>query len=143
MKKRHLLLLSMLAFAFTTQAQSVFGKWKTIDDQTGKEKSVVLIYEEKGKVYGKIVSLLEKDKKDKKCTACSGGDKNKPLEGLVIIKELQKDGDQWNDGKILDPKTGKQYKCYITLENNNKLKVRGYVGMPLMGRTQYWLRVEE
>ncbi|WP_404812180.1 DUF2147 domain-containing protein [Capnocytophaga canimorsus] len=142
MKKIHLLTFLLAAFTFTTQAQSVLGKWKTIDDETGKEKSIVQIYEEKGIVYGKIVSLLEKDKKSLKCTACTGNDKDKPLEGLVIIKDLQKDGNQWNGGKILDPKTGKQYKCYITLEDANKLKVRGYIGVALMGRTQYWHRVE-
>lgn len=57
---------------------------------------------------------------------------------MVIINGLTKDGDEWNDAKILDPKIGKEYKCYITLDGNNKLKVRGYIGFSLLGRTQYW-----
>ena len=62
---------------------------------------------------------------------------------MVIIDGLSEDGDEWNDGKILDPKTGKIYKCYISLEDENKLKVRGYIGFALLGRTQYWHKVVE
>ena len=70
-------------------------------------------------------------------------DPNQPIEGLVIVRGLSKDGDEWNDGKILDPKNGKLYKCYITLEEENKLKLRGYIGFSLIGRTEYWNRLQE
>ncbi|MDO4228606.1 MAG: DUF2147 domain-containing protein [Capnocytophaga sp.] len=135
-------LLAVFAFTFAIQAQNVTGKWKTIDDETSKEKSIVEIYEKNGKIYGKIVELLEEKNKNAICSACSGSNKNKPYLGLVIITDLKKEGEEWNGGKILDPKTGKEYKCYIALEGANKLKVRGYVGVSLMGRTQYWQRVK-
>ena len=91
----------------------------------------------------KLYKFLEKGKEDKVCEVCKGDKKNKPIKGMVIINGLTKDGSEWNDAKILDPKTGKEYKCYITLEGNNKLKVRGYVGFALLGRTQYWHKFEE
>ncbi|SDW74784.1 hypothetical protein SAMN05444411_10295 [Lutibacter oricola] len=140
--KKHLSIAFILALiiSFSANSQSIFGEWKTIDDETGKAKSIVEIYEQDGKAYAKIKQLLEKGKEDKLCEECKGSKKNKPIKGMVIINGLTKDGDEWNDAKILDPKTGKEYKCYITLENDNKLKVRGYVGFALIGRTQYWMK---
>ncbi len=131
-------------FAFTSvNAQDVFGKWKTIDDKSGEVKSIVSIYKENGKVYGKIVEVLDpKAPEDAKCKNCTGENKDKPLVGLVFIKDLEKDGDEYNDGIVLDPETGKEYKCYIELEKADTLKVRGYIGFSLLGRTQYWQRVK-
>lgn len=123
-------------------SQTVIGRWRTVDDETGKEKGVVEIYEKNGKVYGKIVEILEAEHRHKKCTLCEGEDKNKPILGLTLIKGLKKDGEEYNGGKVLDPKNGKLYKCYITLINKDKLKVRGYIGVSLFGRTQYWYRVK-
>lgn len=140
MKRLSLILIAML-FATGAFAQDVTGKWKTIDDETGEAKSIVEIYKKDGKIYGKIIEILNPAKKDRKCEECPGSDKGKPIEGLVIIKGLEKDGDEYNDGKILDPVSGKLYKCYIELEGANKLKVRGYIGFSLLGRTQYWTRV--
>lgn len=128
--------------AFYAQSHSVIGKWKTIDDKTGKAKSVVEIYERSGKIYGKIVDIIDAEKRKSLCTACSGEEKNKPVMGLVIIKSLKKDGKEYNDGKILDPTTGKLYKCFLALEGHDKLKVRGYIGVSLFGRTQIWNRVK-
>lgn len=123
-------------------AQDVFGKWTTIDDQSGKAKSVVEIYEKNGKVFGKVVSILNPDRQDAKCDNCEGDDAGKPVLGLEIIRGLKKDGDEYNSGKILDPESGKLYKCYIQLEEKDRLKVRGYIGFSLLGRTQYWQRVK-
>ena len=95
-------------------SQTIFGKWKTIDDETGKEKGVVEIYEHKGKVYGKIIEIFEQNKKHLKCEKCEGDDKNKPILGLVIIKGLIKNEDIYDGGKIVDPKNGKRYHCKIT-----------------------------
>lgn len=139
--KNSLVLLFVLFFQIV-QSQSVLGKWKTIDDETGKEKSIVEIYEVDGKIYGRIVEILEAEHRFKKCTLCQGTDKDKPIMGLIFIKGLTKDGEEYSGGKILDPKNGKLYKCYITLEGNDKLKVRGYIGISLLGRTQYWKRVK-
>jgi uncharacterized protein (DUF2147 family) len=127
---------------FVGQNQTVIGKWKTIDDETGKAKSIVEIYERSGKIFGKITDILDVTKKKSLCTNCTGEDKNKPVMGLVIIKGLKKDGAEYNSGKILDPITGKEYKCFLALEGNEKLKVRGYIGISLFGRTQTWQRVK-
>lgn len=139
-------ILSTLAIVLLTvttlSAQSVLGKWKTIDDNTGEAKSIVEIYEKDGKVHGKIKEIFNKDRSDALCVECEGADKDKPVLGMVIIRGLEKDGDEYNGGKVLDPENGTFYKCYITLEEPNKLKVRGYVGFSMFGRTQYWLRAE-
>ncbi|HKJ06719.1 MAG TPA: DUF2147 domain-containing protein [Flavobacteriaceae bacterium] len=142
MKKTALLTLTVLLISISGFSQSIFGKWKTIDDETGKEKSIVKIYEKDGKAYAQIQELLEPGKKGKVCDKCKGAKKNKPIEGMVIIDGLSKDDDEWNGGTILDPKTGKEYKCYITLVEDDKLKVRGFIGFSLIGRTQYWHRVK-
>lgn len=130
-----------VAGIFSAQAQ-VTGKWKTIDDETGEAKSIVEIYEQNGKIYGKIVEILNPAKKNAKCDKCKGADKGKPLLGLVIIKGLTKDGDEWTDGDILDPTKGKLYSCTIELDGKDKLDVRGYMGISLLGRTQTWHRVK-
>lgn len=130
-----------VAGVFSAQAQ-VTGKWKTIDDETGKAKSIVEIYETNGKLYGKITEILNPAKKNSKCDKCDGADKGKPIEGLVIIKGLTKDGNEWTDGDILDPTKGKLYSCTLKLEGKDKLKVRGYMGVSLLGRTQTWTRVQ-
>lgn len=142
--KKSIIYSVFLVFAgiISAQSQSVIGKWKTIDDETGAAKSVVEIYEANGKIYGKVVQILEKGKEDKLCEECKGDKKNKPIKGLVIIDGLSKNGKEWDGGKIIDPRSGKEYKCAISLENENKLKVRGYVGFSLLGRTQYWTRVK-
>jgi uncharacterized protein (DUF2147 family) len=125
------------------QSQSIIGKWKTVDDETGKAKSIVEIYEKSGKIYGKIVDILDVEKKNKSCSECSGEDKNKPILGLILIKGLRKDGSEYTDGQILDPKSGKLYNCLISLQTNDQLKVRGYIGISMFGRTQYWFRIKE
>ena len=119
-------------------AQDVFGKRKTVDDYSGKAKSIIEIYEENGKVYGKIDELINPKRTNPACGRCSGIMKDQPLVGLQIIKGLEMDGDEFNGGKILDPNSGKLYKCYITLEEVDTLKVRGHMGISLFGRTQYW-----
>jgi len=141
--KKNLFLFALLLFAATMSAQNgIIGKWKTIDDETGKAKSVVEIYEKSGKIYGKIIELLDTADKNKTCEACLGEDKGKPILALTIIKGLQKDGSDYSNGKILDPKNGKLYKCTITLEEKDKLKVRGYIGFSVLGRSQFWSRVK-
>lgn len=135
-------LVVFFAMIFNAQSQTVFGKWKTIDDETGQAKSIVEIYEKSGKIYGKIIDIVNPEKRKNLCSKCSGEDKNAPILGLIIIKGLVKDGDEYNGGKILDPVKGEEYKCLIALEGKDKLKVRGFVGVSLFGRTQYWYRVK-
>ncbi len=140
--KQFIAIVAIVLLSFTATAQDVFGKWKTIDDVSGEAKSIIEIYERDGKVFGKIVKILNEAHKDDLCTECTGKDKDKPIVGLELLRGLEKDGDTYEDGKIIDPENGKDYKCYIELEDKNKLKVRGYIGFSLLGRTQYWHRVE-
>ena len=140
MKKLFFITLLLISYA-SINAQSVTGKWKTIDDESGKPKSIIEIYQEGDKYFGKIVELLTEKNKDGICRTCETKYKNKNIIGLVILKDLEQDGDEYNDGEIMDPKTGKTYSAYIKLESANKLKVRGYIGFSLLGRTQYWYRV--
>ena len=124
------------------QVNMVLGQWKTIDDGTGVAKSIVEVYEKEGKVFGKIIDILNPADKDKICIYCKGDEKNQPLIGLNIIKGLQLDGDRYEDGTIFDPEKGKEYNAKIWVENDtpNTLMVRGYIAF--LYRTQEWIRVE-
>lgn len=142
MKKYFLYLIVFLfPMIFHAQHHKVIGKWKTIDDITGKAISIIEIFEKSGKIYGKVHDIFDAESKKRLCTNCTGEDKNKAILGMTVIKGLIKDGEEYSSGKILDPKSGKEYKCYITLEDKDKLKVRGFIGISLFGRTQYWHRV--
>jgi uncharacterized protein (DUF2147 family) len=141
--------LAALTMLFATNAlaqeASPVGRWTTIDDETKKPKSVISIYEENGKLYGKIEKLFREPNEPESplCDKCEGGLKNKPILGMIILRDLEKDDDEWSGGKILDPGNGKTYKCKIALEDGGKkLKVRGYIGLSLLGRTQHWVRAE-
>jgi uncharacterized protein (DUF2147 family) len=121
------------------------GRWKTVDDVTGKINSLVDIWEQDGKLYGRIEKLINPDPNDldRRCTRCQGDLKGKPLVGLEILWGLKKNGDQWMGGEILDPDSGKIYRCLITVKDGGKkLRVRGFIGFSLLGRTEYWLRDE-
>lgn len=142
MKKAIFTFLFIAVAGICSVSAQVTGKWKTIDDETGQPKSIVEIYEQNGKIYGKVVEILNPAKKDSKCTKCSGADKDKPIDGLIIIKGLTKDGDEYSDGDILDPQKGKLYSCTIKLDGKDKLSVRGYVGISMFGRSQTWQRVK-
>jgi len=141
MKKLLLLLLAIFSLS-SLHAQDVLGKWKSIDDETGKPKSIIEIYKDGDKYYGKIVQLLTEENKDGICHTCETKYKDKNIIGLVILKDLVKDDDEYNDGEIMDPKNAKTYSAYIKLVKPDKLKVRGYLGFSLLGRTQYWYRVK-
>ncbi len=124
-------------------AQDISGKWKTIDDETGEAKSVVEIYSKNDKYYGKIIKLFrEPDQNpDPICDECPSDDpryKQKVI-GMEIIKDLEKDGDEYTNGTVLKPDEGKIYKCKIWIEDN-ELKIRGYWGW--FYRTQTWLKVQ-
>jgi len=119
-------------------AQSIVGKWKTIDDVTGKPKSIVQIFESGGKYYGKILQIIPDpgDDPDPVCNECSGRRKGQKVIGMQIIEDMvRKDNDEYVDGEILDPENGKVYDCKLWVESG-KLKVRGYV--LFLYRTQTW-----
>lgn len=137
-------LLAITVCILTMNAQSVLGKWKTIDDETGKPKSIVEIYEVEGKIHGKIIKLFRgpDEDQDPSCTKCEGDRANKKIIGLEIIRGLEKDDDVYEDGTILDPKDGKVYDCkmWIDEDSPNKLNVRGYI--MFFFRTQTWVKVQ-
>ncbi len=134
--------LFLITVNLLAQTHSVFGKWKTIDDETGKAISVVEVFEKNHKIYGKVLEIFNPANRYRVCEKCSGEDANKPILGMNVIKGLTKVENEYTKGKILDPKNGKLYSCYITLESQDKLKVRGYIGISLFGRTQYWFRMK-
>lgn len=133
-----------LVFATPTPAADLtpVGTWTTIDDTTGKPKSIVQIAEVDGKLLGKVVEVLQSDEGPHPlCKKCEGDRKDQPVEGMTIIWGVTKDGDVWDGGKILDPKTGKIYKVRLTVtDNGQKLDVHGYFGFALLGRSQMWER---
>ena len=136
-------LFAALAHAQATPA----GLWKTIDDETKKEKSLIRITEAGGVFSGKLEKLLDPaTAPDAVCEKCSDDRKGKPLLGMTLVKGVrQSDGDKalWDGGEILDPNNGKTYKVRMTpAEGGKTLAVRGYIGAPLLGRTQTWFRVE-
>jgi len=136
----------VLTFVFSNlSAQSVLGKWKTIDDETKKPKSIVLIYKKDGKLYGKIEKLFKEPSEDQDpiCEVCPGSRKNKKVIGMDVITGLTASGKEWKgDNGILDPKTGKLYDCKLWLDekDSDKLQVRGYIAF--FYRTQVWQRVK-
>lgn len=138
----------LLFFVFASanlyaQENTILGKWKCIDDQTGKSVAIVEIFQENDLYFARVEEIVNPKNKDFICKECPGEYKDKPVDGMVLVKNLKKDGDEYVDGTLLDPKHGKFYKCYFSLVEPNKLKVRGYIGISLFGRTQYWYRVQK
>ena len=130
---------TLIAFAIGAQSSSPVGFWKTVDDNTGETRSIMEVYMNGDELEGKIHQLLDADAPET-CDVCPGDKKDAKLIGMVIMWGLEEDDDEWEGGKIMDPENGKVYKCYIELEGNDKLKVRGYIGFRAVGRTQYWYR---
>jgi uncharacterized protein (DUF2147 family) len=126
------------------QDASPVGLWKTIDDHTGKPKALIRITENNGELRGKIEKLfLDIGEKNPKCDKCEGAQKDQPIIGMTILSGMKQEGTEYGDGQILDPANGKVYKSKMSLaDNGKKLNVRGYIGMPMLGRTQTWLREE-
>ncbi len=144
MKLKFSLLLTLASFLFAGSAfaQSPIGTWKTIDDSSGEAKSHIEIYEQNGKLYGKIIKTLAADAKEY-CEKCTGDKKNKPIIGLVILEDLKPVKDYWGKGTIMDPENGKEYGASIWFEDGDtkELKVRGKHWTGLY-RTQTWHRVK-
>lgn len=139
-----ILLLGLFSVAVQAASMSPEGEWRTIDDETGEAKSIVKVWIERGELKGQIVKLLNPSEPNPKCDKCKGSRKNKPIEGMTFVWGLEKDGDEWKGGTILDPNNGKEYKAKVkVVEGGEKLEVRGFIGFAVIGRTQVWERVSE
>lgn len=133
--------LCLSSFSF---AASPLGIWKTIDDSSGEAKSYVTIFEENGKLSGKVTQILDPAKQDSICDQCKGDLKGQKVQGMTILWDMEKQGSTYDDGKIVDPESGKVYSANLkVLEDGKKLEVRGYIGFSLIGRSQTWERVED
>lgn len=137
-------LLTAISMSSFAQVDKILGKWKTIDDNDGTAKSIVLVFKAtNGRYYGKIEKLFKNP--DKICTECEGSNKDKLVRGMLIINNMiEKDG-KLTGGTIVDPNNGKIYKCNISLESDkgDKLSVRGSLDKSgWIGRSQTWIRLD-
>ena len=139
-----LTLLSLLLVSTCSMAQveQILGDWTTVDDNTGESYSIIRIYRaDNGKYYGRIARMLVDDGIGK-CTQCTGEDKDKPYEQLVIIRDMNEKNGELVGGRVLDPETGKIYYGKIYLKNG-KLVLRGSLDRAgILGRSQTWKRTE-
>jgi len=146
MRLRILLLIALgLISTLAAATENPVGLWRTIDDKSGKEKSLVRVVESNGQLQITIEKLFREpgEETNPLCDKCQGEKKNKPVIGMQIGNGLKKDGDVWSGGEILDPQNGKTYKCKVWLEDKGKkLHVRGFIGVSVLGRTQVWVREE-
>lgn len=139
------LVLALAPLTAAAQADAgLVGKWKTIDDDTNAPRSIVEISETNGEFHGRILQIFYRpdEKPDPVCEACEGERKDKPVIGMTFLWGLKPDGtNEWASGNVLDPKNGKIYNAKATLtEAGRKLRLRGFIGTPILGRTQIWLR---
>jgi uncharacterized protein (DUF2147 family) len=124
---------------------SPIGLWKNIDDVSGKPKALIRISESNGVLQGQIEKLFRAadQEQNPKCDKCTDARKDQPIIGMVFMNGLKKDGSEYTGGEILDPDNGKVYRSKMELtDGGKKLKVRGYIGVPMLGRSQVWVRQE-
>ena len=139
-----LVLSAVVASSATPASSSPIGLWKTFDDKTGSARGIVRIYEDGGKLFGRVVRSFMPGAEDRVCALCTDDRKNQPIIGLVIIRNMKQDNDDYTGGDILDPESGAVYHCKLHLEKDGSvLIVRGYIGFSLLGRSQTWQRQPE
>lgn len=139
---------SVSTFAATQQVASPVGYWQTIDDVTNKPKSILQITMQKNNtIMGRVIKIFPRPGYDQNevCSACQGRLKNKPIVGMVVmygLKRSESNPNQWTGGSIMDPLNGKTYHCNLELiSGGRQATVRGFIGLPLFGRSQTWNRV--
>lgn len=139
------IVLLLAAVSLGAAEPSPAGLWKTIDDHTGQPKGLVRIREVNGQYEGKIEKIFPKPGDDPapKCDKCDGARRNQPVLGMTFLWGLTKQGDEYQNGEILDPENGKVYRAKMkVVDGGKKLEVRGFIGFSLFGRSQIWLREE-
>ena len=136
----------LLVVSLSLSAQSVdpaLGVWKTIDEKTNQPSSLIRLEEKNGELIGTVIELIPTPGEPliTHCRLCKGERKDKPIVGMVIMNGLKKEKPgYWSGGEILDPEEGDIYKVKIATDDGKTLKVRGYIGISLIGRTQVWVR---
>jgi uncharacterized protein (DUF2147 family) len=138
------LLASLHAGTVPADEPTPLGVWKTIDDETRQARSLVQISEHDGVLSGQVIELFRKrgEEPNPRCEECRGERHNQSVVGMTILWNMHRGGDTWEGGEILDPESGKIYRCNLHVtEGGSRLEVRGFIGFALLGRTQVWERV--
>ncbi len=134
-------LTALVALAAAGDLRSPVGTWRTIDDKTGNTRNIVQVYELGGELFARVERDLTSEGATALCTRCKDERKDQPLVGLVFMRHMKLDDDEYRGGDILDPDNGSIYRCKLRLEaGGRKLKVRGFIGLSVFGRTQTWER---
>lgn len=143
MKKGLVLIFSLLAFAAFAQNKAGFaGKWMALDEQTSRPLAIIELQQNDGKWTAQVLSIIDPEKQDLRCQNCPTPFTDRKVAGMQIISGLKLNGNQLVEGELIDPRYGKTYSCYLSLEEPDRLKVRGYWFWTLFGKSQYWRRVK-
>lgn len=133
---------------YAADQTDVTGYWRTIDDVTGKPKAIINISRASDNTLrGQILKIYPRPGYDQNevCAACQGDKHNQRIVGMFVMDKLKidaKNQSRYTNGSILDPMNGKTYHCNLLMTGKGQqLEVRGYIGIPLFGRTQTWVRV--
>jgi uncharacterized protein (DUF2147 family) len=140
-----LLLLALSSQSARAGEPTAAGLWRTIDDSSGKPRGLVRITEVNGQYQGRLEKTFPQPGEDPnpKCDNCSGSRRDQPVIGMTILWGMSKQGEEYQNGEVLDPENGKIYRAKMKLEDGGKaLHVRGFIGISLLGRTQIWVREE-
>jgi len=136
----------ILFFSLSVNAkQEILGVWKSKDHKSGKDQALIEVYVDHNQVHARIIKALDKKLQDFTCTNCTEKNRDKPMEGMVILKDLKKSKVRlkFTEGYALNPFNGKFYKCNAELIDENLLRFRGYIGVSLFGKSEYWYRVKK
>jgi uncharacterized protein (DUF2147 family) len=131
---------SAAAQQLTPKLQNAIGHWQVVNSD-GTPGGKVDTYLVNGRLFGKVTEVRPGRKPQDVCDKCSGEYKNQPILGMVLMRDFHTDGDDWVDGTVVDPENGKEYKGKIWAVGNDTLKMRGYIGISLLGRTESWVRI--
>jgi uncharacterized protein (DUF2147 family) len=140
-----LIVLALAPFSAYGTDLSPVGLWKTVDDHTGKPRGLVRVTQVGQEYQAKVEKIFPKPGEDPnpRCEKCEGTRHDQPVNGMTILWGLQKHGDEYQGGEILDPENGQVYRIKMKLEDGGrKLQVRGFIGFSLFGRSQIWVREE-
>ncbi|WOG29036.1 DUF2147 domain-containing protein [Endozoicomonas sp. 8E] len=143
MLRKALLAASALLIPVLSFANGYVGEWYTVNEETNKKESLVTIWQEGDQLKGKIVEILDPASRDAVCEKCKGDKKNQKIEGMTFLWGMKKEGSEYDNGNVLDPKSGRVYSGSMKLiDGGQKLELRGYLGFSLLGRTSVWVKAD-